>query len=82
MLFLKLLIRAIFWFQAFAAPIIIMFLIALAIGRGSLFIPFLIAGGIMGIVLAEYIRCRFGLETFFARIYGPNKMDDKLKKKD
>lgn len=79
---LKWLIRIIFWLQAFAAPVILMGLIALAIGRLIFFIPLLIIGGIAGIVLAEYIRRKFGLETFFARIYGPNEMDKKLKKKD
>jgi len=37
-------------------------------------------GGIIGIVLAEYIRRKIGLSTFFSRIYGPNEMDEKLKR--
>ena len=79
---LKWLIRIIFWLQAFVAPVILMTLVALAIGKGSFFIPLLIIGGVAGIVLAEYIRRKFGLETFFARIYSQNVMDEKLKKKD
>jgi hypothetical protein len=79
---LKWLIRIIFWLQAFVAPVILMGLVAFAIGKGIFFIPLLIIGGIAGIVLAEYIRRKFGLETFFAGIYGQNEMDEKLKKKD
>ncbi len=33
-----------------------------------------------GIILAEWIRRKYGLETFFGRIYGPNEMDEKFKK--
>jgi hypothetical protein len=41
----------------------------------------LIAGGAAGIVVAEYIRRKIGLDVFFGRIYGPNQMDDIFKKK-
>ncbi len=34
-------------------------------------------GGISGILLAELIRRKYGLEIFFARIYGANEMDKK-----
>ncbi|HMK26792.1 MAG TPA: hypothetical protein VK483_12250 [Chitinophagaceae bacterium] len=47
-----------------------------------LFVPLLIIGGVAGIIVAEYIRRKIGLETFFARRYGPNEMDKKQKKKD
>lgn len=79
---LKWLIRIIFWLQAFAAPVILCGLIGLMIGSMKLFVPLLIIGGIAGIVLAEYIRRKVGLEIFFARIYGPNEMDKNLKKED
>lgn len=79
---LKWLIRIIFWFQAFVVPLIICGLIGLLIGVMKLFVPLLIIGGVLGFVIAEYIRRKIGLETFFARIYGPNEMDKKLKKKD
>jgi hypothetical protein len=75
-------IRIIFWLQAFAAPVILCGVIGFLIGSMKLFVPLLIVGGVAGIVLAEYIRRKFGLETFFGRIYGPNEMDQKLKKKD
>jgi len=42
----------------------------------------LVTGAVVGIIFAEYIRRKFGLATFFARIYGPNEMDEKIKKKD
>jgi len=79
---LQWLIKSIFWLQAFAAPVILSVLIALLIGSDKLFIPLLIVGGLAGVILAEYIRRKFGLETFFARIYGSNEMDKKIKKKD
>ncbi len=75
-------IRIIFWLQAFAAPVILFGLIGLWNNKIDFFIPLLIIGAIAGIVLAEYIRRKIGLEIFFARIYGPNEMDEKLKKKD
>jgi len=79
---LKWLIRSIFWLQAFAAPVILCGLVALLIGSANFFIPLLIIGAVLGIVLAEYIRRKVGLENFFGRIYGPNTMDKKLKQKD
>jgi hypothetical protein len=75
-------VRMIFWLQAFAAPVILCGLTGLLIGSMKLFVPLLIIGGVAGIVLAEFIRRKFGLETFFGRIYGPNEMDKKLKRKD
>ena len=48
----------------------------------SFFIPLLVVGAVTGVILAEYIRRKIGLEIFFARIYGQNEMDEKLKKKD
>ena len=72
----------IFWLQAFAAPVILCGLIGFLIGSMKLFVPLLVIGGAVGIIVAEYIRRKIGLEIFFARIYGPNEMDEKLKKKD
>jgi hypothetical protein len=68
--------------QAFAAPVILFGLIGFWIGSIDVLIILLIAGAIAGIILAEYIRRKIGLEIFFARIYGPNQMDEKRKKKD
>ena len=75
-------IRIIFWLWAFVVPVILCGLIGLLIGSMKLFVPLLIIGGVVGIIVAEYIRRKIGLETFFTRIYGPNEMDEKLKKKD
>ena len=72
----------IFWLHAFAAPVILCGLIGLWIGSMKLFVPLLVIGGVVGIIVAEYIRRKIGLEIFFSRIYGPNEMDEKLKKKN
>ena len=70
-----------FWLQAFAAPVILFGLISLAIGNEIAFYALLSIGVITGIIVAEYIRRKIGLDTFFARIYGPNEMDKKVGKK-
>ncbi len=74
-------VTIIFWLQAFIVPVILFGLIGFAIGNENLLYVLLVIGAFGGIILAEYIRRRFGLDTFFGRIYGPNKMDEKLKKK-
>ncbi len=74
-------VTILFWLQAFIGPVILFGLIGLATGNENLLYILLVIGAIGGVILAEYIRRRFGLDTFFARIYGPNKMDEKLKKK-
>jgi hypothetical protein len=73
-------VRMIFWLQAFIVPVIVLGVISFFVSPG-LRIFLLIAAVILGILVAEYIRRRFGLESFFGRIYGPNDMDEKLKKK-
>ena len=75
------LVTIIFWLQAFVAPVIFLGLIGFVIGDNSILSILLIIGAVTGIILAEYIRRKIGLDTFFARIYGPNQMDEKLKKK-
>jgi len=79
---LKWFIRILFWLQAFAAPVIFFGLIAFFFySKGEKYsdiaIVLLGIGVMSGIIIAEYIRRKIGLETFFARIYGPNAMDDK-----
>jgi energy-converting hydrogenase Eha subunit A len=74
-------IRIIYWLHAFAAPVIFFGMLALWIDSIDFFIPLLIIGAVTGVIVAEYIRIKIGLEIFFARIYGPNEMDEKLKKK-
>lgn len=83
MWFAKFLVNILFWLQAFAGPVILFGLIALWTAPSERMVIVLLAiGGVLGIVLAEYIRRRFGLSTFFGRIYGANEMDEKFKKKN
>ncbi|MBL7721181.1 MAG: hypothetical protein JNK98_04230 [Chitinophagaceae bacterium] len=70
-----------FWLQAFAAPVILFGLIGLAISNETVFYVLLGIGILARIIMAEYIRRKIGLDTFFARIYGPNEMDKKVGKK-
>ena len=74
-------VTIIYWLQAFVTPVILFGFIGLAIGKENILYGLLITGAIAGIILAEYIRRKIGLSIFFARIYGPNEMDEKLKKK-
>lgn len=79
------LIRTIFWFQAFAGPVLVFGLLAfLVYSKGEQYkeiaIALLVLGVITGIILAEWIRRKYGLETFFARIYGPAEMDQQQNK--
>ena len=69
-------IQLIFWLQAFAAPLIFFSLIAIWVYSNgeqnkTIAIVLLVLGVITGILAAEYIRRKIGLDTFFARIYGP-----------
>jgi hypothetical protein len=85
--FIKLIIAVSFWIQTFAAPVILFGLLGLLVyskeEKYSLTAILLVAIGIIrGIIVAEYIRRKIGLSTFFGRIYGPNEMDEKSKKKN
>lgn len=75
-------INILYWLQAFSAPVILMGFVSLAIGNEKWITPLLTAGVLIGIILAEFIRRRVGLDTFFSRIYGPNEMDEKWEKKE
>ena len=72
--------KIIYWLQAFLCPLVICTAIGFWI-ESDISIPSLIIGAVLGIILAEYIRRKIGLDVFFGRIYGPNEMDEKLKKK-
>lgn len=74
-------VTVIFWLQAFAAPVILFGLIGFVIGDIAILYVLLVIGAITGIVVAEYTRRKIGLDVFFSRIYGPNKMDEGPKKK-
>ena len=71
-------INMIFWLQAFIAPVLLGGFIGLAVGSVRLTIILLIVGAIAGIIIAEYIRRKIGLSTFFGSLYGSS---EKLKKK-
>lgn len=75
-------VKIIYWFQAFLAPVLLFGFIGIAFNSILMLRILMFIGVITGIVLAEYIRRKIGLETFFARIHGSNEMDEKLKKKD
>ncbi|HEY2722494.1 MAG TPA: hypothetical protein VGI82_12255 [Chitinophagaceae bacterium] len=68
------LIKALFRLQAFGASFILFGAIAIFIytknANISLAIIFLVLGFILGVIVAESIRRKYGLESFFAKIYG------------
>ena len=79
-------IRILFWLQAFARPVLVFgFLAFVVYNKGEqnkgIAIAWLVTSAIAGILLAEWIRRKYGLETFFGRIYGPNEMDQQDKEK-
>lgn len=73
------LIRFLYWLHAFISPVIVLGVIGIVTGKENLLYNLLITGAIAGVVLAEYIRRKFGLENFFGRIYGSNTIDEKEK---
>lgn len=75
------LVTILYWLQAFLCPVILSGLTGIFIGSEKVLYILLLTGVIAGVTLAEYIRRKIGLATFFARIYGSNEMDEKLKKK-
>jgi uncharacterized membrane protein YobD (UPF0266 family) len=74
-----------YWLQAFAAPVIFFGFVALLIynktENKTIAIFLLSIGFLGGIFLAEFIRRRYGLEDFFAGIYGYSWIDRKSEKK-
>jgi hypothetical protein len=82
---IKWLISALFWLQAFAAPVLFLGLIGFWIASkgGKYFAVAIVVSGIgvvAGIIVAEYIRRKIGLEAFFARLYGSNEVGKKVEK--
>jgi len=79
------LIKISFWLQAFAAPVVVFTLIAVVLyskmGNLSIAIFLCSVGFIGGIILAEFIRRKYGLETFFGKIYGSDKTDEKFEQR-
>lgn len=80
------LVRIIYWLQAFAASLILFGLLVLWVySKGEKYsvpaIILLAIGVVTGVMLAEYIRRRTGLETFFSGISDSRAIDEKLKEK-
>ena len=81
------LIRILFWLQAFAAPSLVFGLLSFIVySKGehnkALAIVLLVLGVITGTILAEWIRRKYGLETFFSKIYGSPELDETGKKEN
>lgn len=72
-------VRIFLWLQAFGAVMLgfglLIFILNRSFNNDTLTIILIITGAVAGIVVAEYIRRKWGLEEFFGRIYGPNNMD-------
>lgn len=64
-------VTIILWLQAFAAPVFLFGLFGFVIGDIAVLYILLVIGAVAGIVVAEYIRSKIGLDIFFSRIYGP-----------
>jgi hypothetical protein len=76
-------IRMLYWLEAFAAPMILFGIISLIVYAKTenkiVLIVLLSVGFLGGIFLAELIRRKYGLENFFAKLYGSTVIKDKSK---
>jgi hypothetical protein len=67
-------IAILYWLQLFAAPLILFGVISLIIysrTENKIFALIVLSTGfLVGIFLAEFIRRKYGLEKFFANLYG------------
>jgi len=81
MKFFEWVIRIIYWVQAFAATVILFGVIAVVIyvnnGNKTILIVLLTIGGVTGVIVAELIRRKYGLEKFFSSIYGSGNLNKK-----
>jgi hypothetical protein len=81
------LIRILFLLQAFAAPLLLFGLLSFIVyskgeNNKGLAVVLLVLGAIAGTILAEWIRRKYGLETFFSKIYSSPELDDPEKKEN
>ena len=69
--------KVIYWLQIFVAPEIFCGIVALFTYSNNKFmsISLLILGIALGIFLAEFVRRKYGLDKFFARLYS-NEQDN------
>lgn len=72
----------IYWLQIFIAPVILFGMIGLIAGSERLFLFLVAAGSVIGIVLAELVRRKYGLENFFGKLYNSGKPGQTLNKKE
>ena len=74
-------VRTLYWLQVVAAPVILFGLISLIVyskTENKIVAIILFSVGVLGgILLAEFIRRKYGLEKFFANLYGSTTMKDK-----
>ncbi len=78
-------VAIIYWLQLFICPTIICGIAGFFITK-SFSVTGVIVGAVLGIIAAEYVRRKIGLDTFFAGIYGSkpilDKMDENKKKEE
>jgi len=74
-------VRTLYWLQVVAAPVLLFGLISLIVyskTENKIVAIILFSVGVLGgILLAEFIRRKYGLEKFFANLYGSTTMKDK-----
>jgi len=74
-------VRILYWLQVFAAPVVLFGLISLLFYSKTenkiVAIIFLSVGFLGGIFLAEFIRRKYGLEKFFANLFGSTEIKDR-----
>ena len=76
-------IRALYWLQVFAAPVVLFGVISLIVYSKTenkiVALIFLSVGFLGGIFLAEFIRRKYGFEKFFVNLYGSAKIKNRPK---
>ena len=74
-------VRTLYWLQVVAVPVLLFGLISLIVyskTENKIVAIILFSVGVLGgILLAEFIRRKYGLEKFFANLYGSTTMKDK-----
>lgn len=83
----KFIIQLVFWIQAFAGPVLVMGLVALFVySKGENFrtlaIVIQVIGIVTGVVVAEIIRRKYGLDNFFGNIRGSSPLYKRSKEAD
>ena len=84
---IKWLVKALFWLQAFACPLLVFGLLSFFLynkGEQNKIIAFILLGSgiVAGVFFAEWIRKKYGLEKFFSNAYGSGGSDKPENNKD